>query len=53
VRDLDPVTGKPGREYQRQTEVPDLAPFYEEAKVGRFAKPRKGKKSDRESIPAA
>lgn len=32
VRDVDPVTGKAGREYVRQTEVPDLAPFYDHLK---------------------
>lgn len=56
VRDLDPATGKAGREYQRQTEVPDLAPFYEQAKVGRFAKNKGGiprKNGNRESLPTA
>lgn len=29
--------GKGMREYVRQTEVPDLAPFYEQGRVGRYA----------------
>jgi hypothetical protein len=52
VAEIDPVTGRKIREYVRETEVPDLAPFYEEAKVGRFAKPKR-KNVHRESLPAA
>lgn len=61
VRDIDPVTGKAGRERIRHTEVPELPPFYpqptqEKPKIGR----PKGSKNrtaeergNRESIPAA
>lgn len=59
-RVIDPETR---RNRIRYTEVPNLAPFYEEAKAGRFAdppaepkkrgRPKGSKNANRESLPAA
>lgn len=58
VRDVDPVTGKAGREYVRQTEVPELAPFYPQKETPKRGRPKGSKNRakkgrDREGLPAA